>query len=459
MDKTLRLEKDRIGKLLLDFSLPAMIGMIVMASYNVVDRIFVGRGVGSLAISGVTVTFPIIIIFMAFGMLVGIGATANISIKLGEKKLEIAEKILANAFTLAIIISVILMIVGYTFMDTLLVAFGASEDVLPYAKDYTHVLLAGTIFQAISFSLNNIIRGEGNPVMAMKTMLISGILNIILNPFFIFVLHLGIKGSALATVISQFVSAVWVMSYFFGRKSHVKFHFKYLKLEKDIVLKIFSIGMSPFSMQIAAGTIFVIFTKSLAHYGGDLAIAAMGIGMAIINFILMPIFGINQGIQPIIGYNYGAKLYERVKKVMRLATIVSTSICVFGFLAVMFFSEFIVGIFSKDDFQLIEMGSHALRVFLIMLPVVGFQVVNAGYFQAVGKAYSAMVLTLFRQVIMLIPMLFILPHFFQLEGIWLAEPVSDGVSAVLSFIIIYFEWKRLNRLQNEKMELAVEQSL
>lgn len=456
MDRISRLENERIGKLLLDFSLPAIIGMIVMASYNVVDRIFVGRGVGSLAISGVTVTFPIIIIFMAFGMLVGIGATANISLKLGEKKIETAEKILANAFTLAIIISVILMIVGYTFMDTLLVSFGASNDVLPYAKDYTHVLLAGTIFQAIAFSLNNIIRGEGNPMMAMKTMVISGVTNIILNPIFIFVLHMGVKGSALATVISQFISAVLVMSYFFGKKSHVKFHFKYLKLEKDIVLKIFSIGMSPFSMQIAASGVIIIFTKSLAHYGGDLAIAAMGIGMAIINFILMPIFGINQGVQPIIGYNYGAKLYVRVKKVMRLATIVSTLICVFGFIAVVFFSEFIVGIFSKDDVQLVVMGSHALRVFLFMLPVVGFQIVSAGYFQAVGKAGSAMVLTLFRQVIMLIPMLFILPHFFQLEGIWLAEPVSDGVSAVLSFILIYFELKRLNRLQEEKLILAIE---
>ena len=456
MDRISRLENERIGKLLLDFSLPAIIGMIVMASYNVVDRIFVGRGVGSLAISGVTVTFPIIIIFMAFGMLVGIGATANISLKLGEKKIETAEKILANAFTLAIIISVILMIVGYTFMDTLLVSFGASNDVLPYAKDYTHVLLAGTIFQAIAFSLNNIIRGEGNPMMAMKTMVISGVTNIILNPIFIFVLHMGVKGSALATVISQFISAVLVMSYFFGKKSHVKFHFKYLKLEKDIVLKIFSIGMSPFSMQIAASGVIIRFTKSLAHDGGDLAIAAMGIGMAIINFILMPIFGINQGVQPIIGYNYGAKLYVRVKKVMRLATIVSTLICVFGFIAVVFFSEFIVGIFSKDDVQLVVMGSHALRVFLFMLPVVGFQIVSAGYFQAVGKAGSAMVLTLFRQEIMLIPMLFILPHFFQLEGIWLAEPVSDGVSAVLSFILIYFELKRLNRLQEEKLILAIE---
>jgi putative MATE family efflux protein len=456
MNRTLRLEKEKIGKLLIDFSLPAIIGMIVMASYNIVDRIFVGRGVGSLAISGVTITFPIIIIFIAFGMLVGVGATANVSLRLGERKIVDAEKILANAFTLSIAISIILMIIGYAFMDTFLIAFGASPDVLPYSRDYTTVLLSGTIFQSIAFTMNNIIRGEGNPKMAMKTMIIGGVFNIILNPIFIFGLHLGVKGSALATVIAQLVSAIWVMSYFFGNKSHVKFHFKYLKLEKSIVLKIFSIGMSPFSMQIAASAVTIIFMKSLAHYGGDLAIAAMGIGVSVINFILMPIFGINQGVQPIIGYNYGAKLFDRVRKVLRLATIASTLICVIGFLVVLFFSESIISIFSKNDTQLIEMGAHALRVFLFMLPVVGFQIVSAGYFQAVGKAGSAMVLTLFRQVIMLIPMILILPHFFQLEGIWLSEPVSDGVSAVLSFILISIELKRLTKLQKEQLLHPVE---
>lgn len=456
MDRTLRLEKEKISKLLLDFSIPAIIGMIVMASYNIVDRIFVGRGVGSLAISGVTVTFPIIIIFMAFGMLVGVGATANVSIKLGEKNITEAEKILANAFSLAVGISVIMMIIGYAYADTFLIAFGASDEILPYARDYTHVLLAGTIFQAIAFALNNIIRGEGNPKMAMTTMIISAVINVILNPIFIFGLHMGVKGSALATVIAQMISAIWVMSYFFGRKSHVRFHFKYMKLEKEIVLKIFAIGMSPFSMQIAASVVTIIFTKSLAHYGGDLAIAVMGIGMSVINFILMPIFGINQGSQPIIGYNYGAKQFDRVKEVLKLATIVSTLICIFGAASVMFFSREIIGIFSKDDLPLVELGSHALRVFLFMLPVVGFQIVNAGYFQAVGKAKHAMVLTLFRQVILLIPMLLILPHFFDLEGIWLAEPVSDFFSSILSFILIYVELKRLNRLRDEKLELAVE---
>lgn len=456
MDRIQKLEKEKISKLLLNFSVPAVIGMMVMASYNVVDRIFVGRGVGSLAISGVAVTFPILLLFMAFGMLVGVGATAIISIRLGEKRLTEAEKTLGNAFTLAVIISTTIMIIGYIFLDPALSVLGVSSEVIPYARDYTKVLFAGTIFQSVAFTMNNIIRGEGNPKMAMFTMIIGGVVNVILNPIFIFVLHLGVKGSALATVISQVISALWVMSYFFGKKSHVKFHFKYLKLEKDIVFKIFSIGMSPFAMQLSASVTMIIFNKSLEFYGGDLAIAALGIGFAIINFILMPIFGINQGVQPIVGYNYGAKLFHRVKAALRLATIVATVICVIGFLAVILFSEEIITLFSKDNAQLISMGSHALKVYLFMLPVIGFQIVSVGYFQAVGKAKHAMILMLSRQIIFLIPMLIILPHFFKLDGVWLSESVTDGLSAVLSFIFMYFELKRLNRLQGESMPPAME---
>jgi putative MATE family efflux protein len=226
MDRTLRLEKERIGKLLFQFSLPAIIGMMVMASYNIVDRIFVGRGVGALAISGIAITFPAIIIFMAFAMLVGIGATAVISIRLGEKKIEQAEQTLGNALTLALIISIVLTAVFYSFLDPILVAFGGSGEVFQYAKDFSMVMLVGGVFQMVSFTMNNIIRGEGNPRMAMTTMIIGAVLNTILNPIFIFGLHWGIRGSAWATVISQGVSTVWVLAYFFGKKSHVHFHFK-----------------------------------------------------------------------------------------------------------------------------------------------------------------------------------------------------------------------------------------
>jgi|WetSurMetagenome_2_1015567.scaffolds.fasta_scaffold09436_5 putative MATE family efflux protein len=453
MDRTLRLEKERIGKLLFRFSLPAIIGMLVMASYNIVDRIFVGRGVGALAISGIAITFPALIIFMAFSMLVGIGATAVISIRLGEKNTKEAEETLGNALTLALILSIILTSVFYIFLDPILKAFGGSGEVFQYAKDYSVIMLIGGVFQMVSFTMNNIIRGEGNPKMAMFTMIIGAVLNTILNPIFIFGLHWGIKGSAWATVISQSVSTVWVLAYFFGKKSHVHFHFRNLKLKKNIVLKIFSIGVSPFTMQIAASIVIIIFNKSLEYYGGDLAIASMAITNAVAMFILMPIFGINQGVQPIIGYNFGAKLFHRVKRVFELALFASTIMCIIGFIVVMFFSEHIVQFFEKGNDELLYIGSRALRIYLLMLPFLGYQIVNAAYFQAIGKAKNAMILTVTRQILFLIPAILILPHFFSLDGVWMAGPVADGMSAILSGIFLYNEMRILKKLERENLSI------
>lgn len=449
MDRTLRLEKESLGKLIFEFSLPAIIGMMVMASYNIVDRIFVGRGVGSLAISGIAITFPALIIFMAFSMLVGIGATAIISIRLGEKNTRAAEETLGNAFSLAVVISVLITAVFYIFLDPILRAFGGSGEVFEYARQFSVVMLIGGVFQMVSFTMNNIIRGEGNPKMAMLTMIIGAVLNMILNPIFIFGLHWGIAGSAWATVISQFVSAVWVLSYFFGKRSHVHFHLRNLALKKDTVMKIFSIGVSPFTMQIAASVVIIIFNKSLEHYGGDLAIASMAVCNAVAMFIVMPIFGINQGIQPIIGYNFGAKLYRRVKRVFEIAIFASTIICIAGFLVTMIFSEGIVGFFSKGDSELIEIGARALRIYLLLLPIVGYQIVNGAYFQSVGKPKQAMILTVTRQVAFLIPGILILPSFFGLDGIWIAVPVSDGLAAVLSGFFLYKEMHILRKLEKE----------
>lgn len=451
MDRTLRLETERLGKLIFEFSLPAIIGMVVMASYNIVDRIFVGRGVGALAISGIAITFPAIIIFMAFAMLVGIGATSVISIRLGEKNIKEAEETLGNALTLAIIISLVITAIFYAFLDPILIAFGGSGEVFQYAKDFSQIMLIGGVFQMVSFTMNNIIRGEGNPKMAMTTMIIGAVLNMILNPIFIFGLHWGISGSAWATVISQFVSTVWVLVYFFGKKSHVHFHIGNLKLKKNIVQKIFSIGVSPFTMQIGASIVIIIFNKSLEHYGGDMAIASMAVCNAVAMFIVMPIFGINQGIQPIIGYNFGAKLYHRVKKVFELAVSASTIICTIGFVVVMLYSEGIVGFFSKGDKELIDVGAKALKIYLLLLPVIGYQIVTAAYFQSVGKPKKAMIMTVTRQIIFLIPAILILPNFFQLDGIWIAVPVSDGAAAILSGIFLFNEMKILKKLEKEKI--------
>jgi putative MATE family efflux protein len=452
MDRTLRLEKEKIGKLIFQFSLPAMIGMMVMASYNIVDRIFVGRGVGALAISGIAITFPVIIIFMAFGMLVGIGATAILSIRLGEKNIKDAEQTLGNALTLAVLVSIILTAIFYAFLDPLLVAFGGSGEVFQYAKDFSQIMLIGGVFQMISFTMNNLIRGEGNPKMAMTTMIIGAVLNTILNPIFIFLLHWGIRGSAWATVISQGASSAWVLLYFFNKKSHVHFHFANLKLRKNIVFKIFSIGVSPFIMQISASVVIIVFNKSLEYYGGDMAIASMAITNAIVMFIVMPIFGINQGIQPILGYNFGAKLFHRVKRVFELGIMASTVICVIGFIVVMIFSDTIVGFFAKDNAELIQMGSRALRIYLLMLPFVGYQIIGAAYFQAVGKPKYSMIFTVSRQVVVLIPAILILPHFFSLDGVWAAGPVADGLSAILSGVLLYNEMRILKKMSSQSLE-------
>jgi putative MATE family efflux protein len=456
MDRTLRLEKESIGKLIYQFSLPAIIGMMVMASYNIVDRIFVGRGVGALAISGIAITFPAIIIFMAFGMLVGIGATAILSIRLGEKKIEEAEQTLGNALTLAVSIGIVLTAIFYIFLDPLLILFGGSGEVLEYARDFSKVMLIGGVFQMISFTMNNLIRGEGNPKMAMTTMIIGAVLNTILNPIFIFGLHWGIQGSAWATVCAQGVSSAWVLLYFFGKKSHVHFRFHNLKLKINIVSKIFSIGVSPFIMQVAASIVIMIFNKSLARYGGDLAVASMAITNAIAMFVLMPIFGINQGIQPILGYNFGAKLYHRVRKVFELGILAATAICVIGFVAVMFFSEDIVRFFERGNDELLYIGSRALRIYLFMLPLIGYQVISAAYFQAVGKPKFSMILTIARQVGILIPAILILPHFFALDGVWAAGPVADGLSAILSAIFLLNERKILKKLEKETVSVETQ---
>jgi len=365
MDHSKQLGEDRIIKLLLKFSIPAIIAMLVNATYNVVDRAFIGRGVGSLGIAGVTIGFPFMMLLMAFGMLVGLGTTALISLRLGEQKKEEAELIMGNGFVLLIVIYVLLSIIGLNFINPLLKLFGASENVLPYARAYMSIILWGAVFQGVGFGANNFIRAEGNPRIAMCTMLISAIMNIILDPIFIFVLNLGIQGAALATIISQALAASWVIYYFVWGNSLLKIRKKYLKLKAHIIKKIFTIGSAPFAMHIAASILNVILNNSLVIYGGDVAISAMGIVQSISMMILMPIFGINQGAQPIIGYNYGAQKFNRVKETLKLAITAATSLVVVGFMVTRLFPEQLISIFNKEDLQLIELGTHAIRIYFV----------------------------------------------------------------------------------------------
>ncbi|HEY8892875.1 MAG TPA: MATE family efflux transporter [Clostridium sp.] len=455
MDRSKQLGEESIGKLLMKFSIPAIVGMLVNGLYNVVDRIFVGRGIGELALSGVTATFPVSLIIMAFAMLVGIGSASLISIKLGQQKKEEAEHILGNAFTLLIITSLIVTALGLIFLEPMLLKFGASKDTLPYAKDYIRIILIGGIFQSVGFGLNNTIRAEGNPRVAMFTMLIGGVLNIILEPIFIFGLHMGTRGSAIATVIAQSVNTIWVLYYFYGGSSVLKIHYKNLKLNAKVVESIFAIGMSPFSMQIAASVTTIISNRNLVQYGGDLALGAMGVIMSVVMMVLMPTFGINQGCQPIIGYNYGAKKYERVKHALKLAILGASAITTTGFIIVQLFPKQIISIFNNDP-QLIAIGSHGIRIYLFMLPIIGFQIVSSNYFQAMGKAQVAIFLGLSRQVILLIPLLFILPRFFGLDGVWMSGPSSDLLASIITGTFIFVEIKHLNKLRGEAKDLITE---
>ena len=451
-----RLGEEKISKLLMEFSIPAIIGMVVNTLYNIVDRMYIGniKDIGGLALTGVGITMPIMTIIMAFGMLIGIGTSARISLKLGEHKREEAEKHLGNAFTLIIIASVLITIIGLVFMHKILGLFGASADTEIYAREYMQIIFFGTIFNMLSFGLNHSIRSDGSPKVAMLSMLIGAGTNIILDPIFIFVFGMGVRGAAIATVISQIVSTIWILYYFTKGKSNLKIKREYLSLDKAIVLSIFSIGVSPFSMQIAQSIVQVLANNALKTYGGDLAIGAMTIINSVAMIFMMPIFGLNQGSQPIVGYNYGAEKYKRVKQAVKSATIVATIIVSIGWIITQAAPHLLISIFNRDE-QLVGIASTGMRIFLLMLPVVGAQVISSNYFQSIGKAKISMFLSLLRQVILLIPCLIILPKIFGLTGVWLAGAVSDGLSSLITLIIFFMSVRKLK----DKEEIVAKEAI
>ena len=458
ISKVEELENKSIARLIADYSIPAIIGMMVMASYNVVDRIFVGRGVGTMAISAIAITFPINIVIIGFAQFVGMGTTALVSIKLGEKKKDEAEQIIENGFLMGLCISFSLSLLIALTMDPLITFLGGTETTHLYAAQYLGVIVFGIPLQFVSFALNGVIRAQGSPRIALGTILISGVLNIILNPICIMVLHLGIRGSAVATVISQFVGAVWVVAYFTGSWSYLKL--RRLSFNKDIVVKISMIGMSPLIMQVAGSFILFVFNKTLYAYGGNLAIAAMGIGMSIVMMIMMPIYGLNQGIQPIIGYNYGAKLIGRVRETLWKGIAIATGVCMVGFLGSMYFSADIVGLFNSEDSDFVKLGARALKIALLMLPLNGFQVVSWAYFQAVGKPKQAMILTTTKQILFVIPLVLVLPKFFALDGVWIAMPVADFAAACVAGTLLLAEVNKLKHMESNlttEHEIAVNQ--
>lgn len=454
MDRSQQLGEDSIYRLLLKFSLPAIVGMIAQALYNIVDRIFIGQAVGADGLAGATVSFPFMLILMAFGMLVGIGTTALVSIRLGQRKQEEAEQILGNGTVLLIGQAFLLTLTGLTLLNPLLRLFGASDAILPYARSYLQIIVLGAVFQAVGFGLNAVIRGEGNPRVAMVTMLIGAVLNSILDPIFLFGFGWGMRGAAAATVLAQSASATWVLSYFLTGRSLLRIRLRNMRLRWSVCMAILAIGSAPFAMQIAASVLNAILNHQLHTYGGNLAISVMGIIYAVVMFIAMPVFGINQGAQPIIGYNYGASQFERVKKTLLAAILIATGIAAMGFLVVMLFPSQVVHLFNREDQALLDLGTHAIRISLMALPAIGFQIVSASYFQAVGKPKQAMLLSLSRQVLLLIPAVLILPRFFGLNGVWAAMPTADLGSSILTALWLAFELRSLRRTSKLRPDLS-----
>lgn len=442
------LSSANIGRLMLKYFIPAFIGVFLNALYNIVDRIFIGQGVGAEALSGISVIFPVMLIMMGFGMLVGIGTGVLVSINLGKKDYDMAEKTIGTGFSLMVLVSVIVMVVTYILKKPILHSFGSTHETFNYANDYLNIILAGTPFMIIGFSLNNVIRSEGNARIAMISMILSSITNIVLDYIFIFWFDWGVKGAALATIISMFVLMIWVLVHFQSKRSVIRLKSKNIRINLNILNEIVAIGMAPFSMQIASSFVQGLLNKKLIAFGGDLAVGAMGIINSVLTLFIMAIVAINMASQPIIGFNYGAKSVSRVKDTLRIAIIAATIIALGAFIIIEAMPGIIVKLFNNDSPDLYNIAVNGIRLVILALPIVGFQVVASNFFQSVGKAKIAMFATLFRQVIMLIPLILIFPGFWGIDGIWLAFPVADTMSAMAVSIFLVREWNKLSAIEN-----------
>lgn len=441
---TRQLEHEKIGRLLLQYAIPAVIGTMVNALYNIVDRIFIGQGVGALAISGLTLTFPILIFLQAFGMLIGVGSATRISIFLGRKQYKLAEEVLGNALTLTFLLFVLTFVPCMIWMDELLMAFGGSEQTIPYAKDYLYITIPGNLLATLSFSFSAIMRASGYPRKAMFAMLIGAILNVILDAVFILVLDMGIKGAAVATVIAMAISATFVMSHFIRKDTLVRFRKNSYRLRWPVLWGIISIGIAPFTMQLASSLVNVILNHSLKTHGGDLAIGANGIISSIGMLLVMLNVGIAQGMQPIVGYNYGAGLQNRVLETLKIVIVVATVITGTGFLCAMLFPERIVRAFTNDP-EMTAISANGLRLMLLAFLPVGSQIAITQFFQSIGLAWKAMFMSLSRQFLFLIPALLVLPPLFGLDGVWLAGPVSDSAAAITAWLLLFYHIRGLKR--------------
>lgn len=443
----LELGTEKIGKLLKQYALPAIIAQTASSLYNMVDSIFIGQGVGPLAISGLAVTFPLMNLSTAFGTLVGAGAATMLSVLLGQKNYKAANKVLGNVVSLNIIIGVIFMAIALIFIDPILYFFGASGNTLPYAKEYMTIILIGNVVTHLYFGLNAAMRSSGNPKKAMGLTIFTVVFNALLDPIFIFALDMGIAGAAWATVIAQTIAMIVVLRHFNDRTRPFHFEKGILRLDIRVAKDSMAIGMGPFLMNAAACLVTLFINQQLRKYSGDLGIGAYGICNRFVFMFMMICMGLNQGMQPIAGYNYGARQYSRVKEVFwktaKLAMVMTTLCFVFG----MFFPEAAVGIFTHDE-ELMSLSASALRIMTTIFPIVGFQMIATNFFQSLGMVRKSVILSLSRQILFLLPLLYLLPMWLGADGVWMSFPISDGLATLLTIFMIGRLFKKFSQLKD-----------
>ena len=427
---------------MMQYAIPAIIAMTASSLYNMVDSIFIGHGVGALAISGLALTFPLMNLAAAFGSLVGVGASTLISVKLGQKDYDTAQRVLGNVLVLNVIIGLLFTVVTLIFLDPILYFFGGSDATVGYARDYMVVILLGNIITHIYLGLNAVLRSAGHPQKAMYATIATVLVNTLLDPLFIYVFNWGIQGAAIATITAQVLALIWQFKLFSNKNELLHFHKGIYRLKKKIVYDSLAIGMSPFLMNLAACFIVILINQGLQKYGGDLAIGAFGIVNRLVFIVVMIVMGLNQGMQPIAGYNYGAQQYLRVRKVLIVTIVAATLVTTFGFLVGMLMPELAVSIFTTDE-ELIRLAAKGLRITVVFFPIIGFQMVTSNFFQSIGMASKAIFLSISRQVLILIPCLLILPRYYGQFGVWVSMPVSDISASLIAGSMLIWQMKKL----------------
>lgn len=441
---TLELGTQPVGRLLLQYALPAIIAMTASSLYNIIDRVFIGQIVGPMAISGLAITFPFMNLSTAFGAAVGVGASTAISVKLGQRDYQTAQDLLGNTVTLAMVVGIAFGIICFVFLDPILRFFGASDETIPYARDFMQVILAGNIITHVYFSLNAVLRAASKPRQAMFATIFTVMMNVVLDVVFVLWLGWGIRGAALATILSQSLALVYQIRLLTNEQELLRLKKGIYRLKSGLVRNIIGVGISPFLMNLCACVIVIFMNNQFVKYGGDLSVGSYGIANSIGTVFVMFVFGVNQGMQPIAGYNYGSQQLDRLMRVLKLSIIGATCIMTTGWLIAMLFPQYCARLFTTDK-ELIALASDGIRINMLLYPIIGFQMVVTNFFQCIGKIKISIFLSLSRQLLLLLPLLALLPTFFGVDGVWYSLPVSDFFSAILAATVMYYNYMKFKK--------------